>query len=91
MDTGVWWAAIHGVAKSWTHLSMHACMHERVKEASHVSILRKSVASRGKNKSKVTNQRLCSRNRRPEWQGVKIMVGKTIGDKIKEVPMGQIN
>ena len=32
----------------------HACMHERVKEASHASILRKSAVSRGKNKSKVT-------------------------------------
>ena len=21
MDGGAWWAAIHGVAKSWTHLS----------------------------------------------------------------------
>ena len=29
MDTGVWWAALHGVAKSWTWLSMHlhACNH----------------------------------------------------------------
>ena len=24
MDRGVWWATVHGVAKSWTQLSMHA-------------------------------------------------------------------
>ena len=29
MDRGAWWAAVHGVAQSWTwlkRLSMHACM-----------------------------------------------------------------
>ena len=24
MDRGAWWATVHGVAKSWTQLSMHA-------------------------------------------------------------------
>ena len=23
MDRGVWWASVHGVAKSWTQLSTH--------------------------------------------------------------------
>ena len=23
MDRGAWWATVHGVAKSWTRLSMH--------------------------------------------------------------------
>ena len=23
MDRGAWWATLHGVAKSWTQLSMH--------------------------------------------------------------------
>ena len=27
MDGGAWWAIVHGVAKSQTQLSMHACMH----------------------------------------------------------------
>ena len=34
MDRGTWWAAVHGVAQSWTRLkrlSMHACMHWRRK------------------------------------------------------------
>ena len=25
MDRGAWWATVHGVAKSWTRLSTHAC------------------------------------------------------------------
>ena len=32
MDRGVWWAAVHGVAQSWTRLrclSMHLCIGER--------------------------------------------------------------
>ena len=31
MDRGTWWAAVHGVARSWTRLkqlSMHACIGE---------------------------------------------------------------
>ena len=31
MDKGAWWAAVHGVAQSWTRLkrlSMHACLGE---------------------------------------------------------------
>ena len=24
MDRGAWWAAVHGVTKSWTRISMHA-------------------------------------------------------------------
>ena len=31
MDRGAWWAAVHGVAQSWTQLkrlSMHACIGE---------------------------------------------------------------
>ena len=30
VDRGAWWAAVHGVAQSWTRLkrlSVHACMH----------------------------------------------------------------
>ena len=27
MNRGDWWATVHGVAKSWTRLSMRACMH----------------------------------------------------------------
>ena len=25
LDRGVWWALVHGVKKSWTQLSTHAC------------------------------------------------------------------
>ena len=25
IDRGGWWATVHGVAKSWTRLSMHTC------------------------------------------------------------------
>ena len=25
MDRGAWWAALHGVTRSWTRLSAHAC------------------------------------------------------------------
>ena len=35
MDRGAWWAAVHGVAKSWTELkrlSTHACRIKRVEE-----------------------------------------------------------
>ena len=31
MDRGVWWATVHGVAKSWTRLkrlSMHTCVYK---------------------------------------------------------------
>ena len=27
MDKGAWWVTVHGVAKSWTQLSMHAGTH----------------------------------------------------------------
>ena len=27
MDRGAWQATVHGVAKTWTRLSMHACTH----------------------------------------------------------------
>jgi len=27
MDRGAWWATVHGVAKSWTQLTMHILMH----------------------------------------------------------------
>ena len=27
MERGAWWATVHGVAKSWTELSTHVCMH----------------------------------------------------------------
>ena len=27
MDRGAWWATVHGVAKSWTRLSIHVCMY----------------------------------------------------------------
>ena len=30
MDGGAWWAIVHGVAKSQTQLSMHACMHDLI-------------------------------------------------------------
>ena len=26
-DRGSWWAIIHGIANSWTRLSMHACIY----------------------------------------------------------------
>ena len=32
MDRGAWWAAVHGISKRRTRLSMHACMHSKVKE-----------------------------------------------------------
>ena len=28
-DIGAWWAAVHGITKSWTHLSMHAYKSQR--------------------------------------------------------------
>ena len=27
MDRGAWWATVHGVTRSWTHLSDWECMH----------------------------------------------------------------
>ena len=30
MDRGAWWATVHGVAKSQTWLSTHACMHSTI-------------------------------------------------------------
>ena len=27
MDRGAWWATVHGVAKSWTQLSVQACKY----------------------------------------------------------------
>ena len=27
MDREAWWVTVHRVAKSWTQLSMHACIH----------------------------------------------------------------
>ena len=27
MDRGTWWATVHGVAKSWTKLTIHILMH----------------------------------------------------------------
>ena len=43
MDRGAWWAAVHGVAKSWTRLSNFTCafhFHALEKEmATHSSIL----------------------------------------------------
>ena len=35
MDRGDWWATVHGVAKSWTLLSMHICnmfIHNLIQE-----------------------------------------------------------
>ena len=35
MDRGDWWATVHGVAKSWTRLSMHTCnmfIHNLIQE-----------------------------------------------------------
>ena len=29
MDRGAWWAIVHGVPKSWAHLSMQAYTHAR--------------------------------------------------------------
>ena len=38
MDGGAWWAAVHGVAKSWTQLHFH--FHALEKEmATHSSVL----------------------------------------------------
>ena len=28
MDSGTWWASVHGVTKSWTGLSMHTSTHK---------------------------------------------------------------
>ena len=28
-NRGAWWAAVHGITKSWTHLSMHAYKSQR--------------------------------------------------------------
>ena len=28
-DRGSWWAIIHGIANSWTRLSMHACIYNK--------------------------------------------------------------
>ena len=43
MDGGAWWAAVHGVTKSWTHLSDFTftfCFHALEKEmATHSSVL----------------------------------------------------
>ena len=43
MDAGAWWAAVHGVAKSWTGLSNFTCtfhFHASEKEmATHSSVL----------------------------------------------------
>ena len=43
MDRGVWWAAVHGVAESWTRLSDFTCtfcFHALKKEmATHSSVL----------------------------------------------------
>ena len=30
MDRGAWWATVHMIAKSWTQLSKHACMHKKL-------------------------------------------------------------
>ena len=30
-DRGAWWATVHGVAKSWTRLSMHSMREQLVK------------------------------------------------------------
>ena len=27
MDKGAWWAVVHGIAKSWTRLSIHTHTH----------------------------------------------------------------
>ena len=31
LDGGAWWAAVHGVAKSWTQLSTHATSHFHIR------------------------------------------------------------
>ena len=31
MDRGVWWATVHGVAKSWTRLKQLPCMLKEVR------------------------------------------------------------
>ena len=33
MDRGAWWAAVHGVAKNWTRLSMHTHTHPVILKA----------------------------------------------------------
>ena len=40
MDRGAWWAAVHGVAKSWTRLTLTFPFHALEKEmATHSSVL----------------------------------------------------
>ena len=40
MDGGAWWAAVHGVAESWTRLSERLHFHALEKEmATHSSVL----------------------------------------------------
>ena len=50
MDRGAWWAAVHGVAKSWTRLSdftftFHC--HALEKETAHFSVLALESQGRG--------------------------------------------
>ena len=30
LDREAWWATVHMIAKSWTQLSKHACMHKKL-------------------------------------------------------------
>ena len=34
MDRGVWWATVHGIAKSWTRLSTHTYTHTHSRDNS---------------------------------------------------------
>ena len=51
MDGGAWWAAVHGVAKSWTRLSVFTFtshFHALEKEmAAHSSVLAWSIPGMG--------------------------------------------
>ena len=39
MDRGAWWAAVHGIVKSWTQLSVRACVHTHIHTHIYISHL----------------------------------------------------
>jgi len=49
MDGGAWWAAVHGVAKSWTHLSDFIFHFHALEKAmaTHSSVLAWRIPGKG--------------------------------------------
>ena len=37
MDRGAWWVTVHGVAKSWTGLSLHGKVHNETSTVYQIS------------------------------------------------------